>query len=178
MKKTGDSMIPVQIVNGDLKIKNINVADLKSVLECVNQSEDSLKALGRKEEFQIEDIKERYFETLVNSLEYFLGIYKNEKLVGIIKGRLENINEPELWVLSFIIIKEYREAGMGTQVIKYIENYFMTKYSVKQINAIVMYENKRAQKFWKNNGYKLTRAADFSNEGSDGKMLIFEKKGV
>jgi ribosomal protein S18 acetylase RimI-like enzyme len=150
-------LLPIKIDFEDMIIKNIESKDFGEVCKCVNQSKESLRALGREDIFSINEIEQRYLETLVNSLEFFCGIYIDGKVIGIIKGRIETKNMNELCVLSFILMEEYRGMGQGTRLLANFENYFSCNFSIDRFCALIMENNKGAEKFWARNGYKIAR---------------------
>lgn len=170
-------MIPINIDCGGIVVRNIEMNELDLVLDCVNESSDNLQALGRKSEISIEDLKQRYIETLINSMEFFCGIYQNNVMIGIIKGRIENKNPKELCILSFVLLKKYRRKGMGSRVIGCFEKYFESNYSIKNFCAMVMKDNLVAQRFWVKNHYKLTRITQGVTLKEEMGISIFEKKG-
>jgi hypothetical protein len=76
-------LLPIKITIEDMTIKNIEYKDIMDVYKCVNQSEESLKSLGRDDMFSLKEIEQRYLETLVNSLEFFCGIYCGGQVIFI-----------------------------------------------------------------------------------------------
>lgn len=171
-------MIPINICNNDIIIKNIEANELKQVLECVNESADNYKALGRDKPMTCDEIEQRYLESLMNSLEFFCGIYLNNKIIGIIKGRIENKNDRELWLLSYLFLEKYRKMGNGTKVLKIFEEYFLDNYSINKFCILIMENNENAQSFWAKNGYLLTRVTKLAEKNNFSEMVILEKKGI
>lgn len=168
-------MIPVKIVNEGIVITNIEHGSLHSVLKCVNESAESRLAMGRESELSYRDVEERYMETLLSSLEFFCGIYVEEEFAGIIKGRLENKNRVELWILSFILMEKYRNKGIGTKVVEYLEDYFSTGCNVSDYYVIVTQANKQGRDFWASRGYNVARIAKDIYENQRG-TIIYEKR--
>ena len=167
--------MPVNIINGDIAIRNIEKEDLSNVLRCVNQSDESVVAMGRASIFSIEEIHQRYLETLINSMEFFCCIEYKEIGIGILKGRLESKNQNELCLTSLILLEEYRGLGLGTKILESVEEYFSSKFFVKKFYALIMENNNRAQQFWINNNYKIVRVTMGVEEiGSPG-MIILNK---
>lgn len=171
-------MIPVNITINDIVVKSIEADELKTVLILVNESEDNQLALGRENPMNYYEIEQRYLETLMNSLEFFCGIYLNNKLIGIIKGRIENKTEKELWILSYLFIKEYRNKGMGSEILKLFEEHFQFKYYINKFCILIMENNEQGQKFWERNAYSITRITKAINFNNVSEMVILEKKIV
>jgi GNAT superfamily N-acetyltransferase len=176
MWKLGDILIPVKINVDDIVIKNIESHELKDVLKCINQSSDNFKLLGRDTAFTCEDLRQRYLETLISSLEFFCGIYINNQVIGIIKGRIENKSSSELWILSMLLLEEYRGNGIGTRALKAFENYFHQNFSIEKYCVLIMEGNIRGQRFWNRNSYKLARITKSVIGFSEKDMIILEKK--
>ncbi|MDF2673940.1 MAG: family N-acetyltransferase [Clostridiales bacterium] len=167
--------MPVNIINRDIAIRNIEKEDLNDVLRCVNQSDESVVAMGRASIFSLEEIHQRYLETLINSMEFFCCIEYKEFAIGILKGRLESKNPNELCLTSLILLEEYRGLGLGTKILQSVEEYFSSKFFVNKFYALIMENNNRAQQFWINNNYKIARVTLGVEEiGSPG-MIILDK---
>jgi ribosomal protein S18 acetylase RimI-like enzyme len=169
-------LLPVNIEIEDYMIKNIDIKDLPKVLVCVNQDEESIKSLGRGNEFTIEDIKQRYMETLVSTLDFFCGIYHKGDLIGIMKGRIENKNKIELWILSYILLIEYRNNSIGSNVLGAFENYFYYNFSIDNIFVLTTENNIRGQKFWIKNNYEKKRVINNMLDNGNTSMIIFGKE--
>lgn len=168
-------MIPVNISFENYKIRNIKFSELEEVVECINQNEDNIKALGRTEAFSIEDIKQRYIETLVNSMEFFCGIYYCDRLIGILKGRIEIKTAKELWILSLLLLEEYRKNGLGTKILYYFQKHFEERYAIDKIWAVMIEGNEWGQRFWFNNNFTINRITRSSKEKEPG-IVVMEKK--
>lgn len=170
-------MIPIRFQVDDIEIRNIESSDFYGVLDCINNSTEDLNALGRNEKFTYDDIKMRYVETLVNSLEFFCGMYYREKIIGIIKGRIENKGTSgEVWILSYILEEDFRNQGIGTKVLLKFENYFIDKFAINTFNVLVMEKNLLGQTFWLRNGYCFKRITKSINDKNDNGMIILEKR--
>jgi GNAT superfamily N-acetyltransferase len=169
-------MIPVSILIDDIEIRNIEADELSAVLGCVNESEDNFMALGRDYQMDYAEIEQRYLESLMNSLEFFCGIYLKNKQIGIIKGRIENKNETELWILSYLFLKGYRGKGIGKKVLQSFEEHFQFNYSINKFCILIMENNSQGLRFWTNNNYIVSRITKATNLNSISKMVILEKK--
>lgn len=171
--------MPINIINREIRIRNIDKEDINEVLKCVNQSNESYRAMGRSSLFTIEEIQQRYLETLVNSMEFFCCIEYKEVTIGILKGRLESKNPNELCILSLLLLEEYRGMGLGTNILKSVENYFKDNFFVNKFYVLIIENNKRAIKFWTNNGYKIARVTQgFEETGSPGMMILGKVEGL
>lgn len=167
--------MPIEITRDDISIRNIENNELKDVFYLINKSEDNLKALGRECGLSYEDIKQRYLETLISSLDFFCGIFYKDKIIGFIKGRMENKNQYELYILSFLIIEEYRGIGLGSKVLSLFEEYFYLNFSVKVFYVMIIENNKSAYKFWAKNEYSIKRVIKGSEENDLMSIIILEK---
>ncbi|MCX7883858.1 MAG: GNAT family N-acetyltransferase [Caloramator sp.] len=169
-------MISIEIVNDNYIIRNIKVEDLNDALYCINHSEENFKTFRKDNRLTYNDIMERYLESLTNSLEFFCGIFIKEKLIGIIKGRIENNIQNELWMMSIIILKKFRMRGLGTSILKSIEEYFFNNYSVNIFCALVEDENISGKHFWDKNNYKMLRT--IKGMISNNKNMVIYKKEI
>lgn len=168
-------MMPINISMDDLIIRNLENNELLEAYKCINQKKENFRTLGRTSEFSFDDIKQRYLETLLSSLEFFCGIFYKENIIGIIKGRMEVSNHRELCLLSFILLEEYRGSGMGSKILVAFEDYFYYNFSVDKFCAMIMYNNKKINSFWIKNGYEIKRVTKGTSDDNSMGMMILEK---
>lgn len=169
-------LIPIYLQLDNYIIKNIDSNDIMKVVNCVNQDMESYVSLGRGSEFSIEDIKQRYIETLASTMDFFCGIYSSNELIGILKGRIENKSSTELWILSYILLKEYRNNKIGSYILNRLEDYFIYSYSVKNIYVLAIETNQKGQNFWINNKYIKKRIIKNILDNGNTDMLVYGKE--
>ncbi|MCX7904696.1 MAG: GNAT family N-acetyltransferase, partial [Caloramator sp.] len=129
-------MLHISIFHENFIIRNVSIDSLEDIVECINSDESNLEAIGISKKIDLEFIRERYMESLVNPLEFFCGIYKDGDMLGIIKGRMENKCIQEAWFMTFILRYELRNKGLGSHVLKLVEEYLKTFYNVQRYCAI------------------------------------------
>lgn len=168
-------MMPINISIDDIVIRNLENSELVGAYKCIDQKDENFRALGRTSKFSFDDIKQRYLETLINSLEFFCGIFCKDNIIGIIKGRMEVENHKELCLLSFILLDEYRGYGIGSRILSAFEDYFHYNFSVNKYCAMIMYNDKRINDFWIKNGYEVKRVTKSTGSDFSMGMMILEK---
>lgn len=168
-------MIPVHIEDNNIIIRNIESNELSQVINCINETKSNFIKLGMISQINYEEITQRYLESLMNSLEYFCGIFMNEALIGIIKGRIENKFDKELYILSFLLLQKYRGNGFGSNLLKVFEKYFAINFSIYKFNILVNINNKAGENFWLKNGYSFSRNIQAFPEDSYSQMIIYDK---
>jgi hypothetical protein len=72
----------------------------------------------------LRDINEKYLEVLVNSHEFFTGIFLEKEdgmqLGGVIKGRIDYENSEEAWISSILVDNPVSEDwNMGPRLLKH-----------------------------------------------------------
>lgn len=82
-------MIPIRIKNEKLTIKSINKKDLSNLYNLIRELNYS-KNLYQDSNLSFDYIKNRYIETLINSMEYFCGIFSKNELVGFLEGKVRS----------------------------------------------------------------------------------------
>lgn len=76
-------------------------------------------------------------------------IYEAGQAVGIVKV----MKQPDGYeILSFYILEEYRDNGIGKQVVMCLRELF----AGEKIQLWVLEDNKRARHFYENNGFRGT----------------------
>lgn len=112
--------------------------------------------------------KQEFLESCNNKdIHYFL-IYSDEMAVGIVRV---NLCEAECCeISSFYILDEYRNKGYGKQVVRYLRNVF----DKLKIQLWVLENNKKARRFYENNGFKNTGRTRSINRGNYYTQLLYE----
>lgn len=169
-------LIPINIKVEDITIKDIDYEELSQIQALLNESKDMKELLGKKERFQLEEIKERYLESLSSISDFFLGVYLENKMIGIIKGRFENRSYTEVWFLTYVLGEKYRDSGRGSLILKELETWFETFYSIGAFYVFAYENNKRAMNFWSKNKYILLRKTKIKHQSQLGSVVILEKR--
>lgn len=156
-------MLPINIVKDEIKIKVVADLELDELCKIINESQENIYILGLQDNVDYSYLKERYVESLANTMEYFCSIYYKGKIVGFLKGRLENREVLESWLMLLLIKTDMRKKSLGTIVLSEIENYFRNNFNVKRFNVIVK-EQKGSNDFWIKNGYRYMRKVYLNND--------------
>lgn len=120
----------------------------------------------------------RFLEYYVTENEYFLKIYKDNDLVGVFKGRLELESKNELFIWLFIIKKELRNEGYGSEIVEGVIEYFIRQYNIDTIKVGVIQNNLEGISFWDSKGFKIERIAKdfFQDEKENGRNLVIMQR--
>lgn len=84
---------------------------------------------------------------------YYIGLFEKE-LICVIDLIDHYPNEDSLFIGFFMINKKYQKQGIGSFIIKEIENYCLNKYH--EIRLGYVKDNKESESFWIKNGFKPT----------------------
>ncbi len=96
----------------------------------------------------IENI-DQFKRTLLNS-SYLYGFYKNEELIGIIRGLTDTVSLN--YVQDIIVSPKHQGTGIGSQLLQYVNN----KYDVRC--QILLTDDEPGQlAYYKKNGFSNTR---------------------
>lgn len=136
----------------NLTFKDITKEDLGDALDLYNQNEMNIYATGIDRRMSLVDINEKYLEVLVNSHEFFTGIFLEEDdrlhLVGVIKGRIDYENSEEAWISSILIDNRYQRLGIGTKAVGALINMLNKSYDVKRFYIGIIAGNEIGKSFW------------------------------
>lgn len=173
-------MLTISVQDDNLCFKDITKDNLKQVLDLYNQNKMNMYATGIDGTITIEDINERYLEVLVNSHEFFVGIIYDNKMIGVIKGRIDYESSEEAWISSIIIDNMYQKRGLGRKSISKIINILNRTYDVKRFYIGLISGNKIGMRFWKSLGFSYLRTINgyikLNNKTED--FIIMRKKLV
>lgn len=136
----------------NLIFRDIAKEDLQDVLDLYNQNETNIYATGIDRRMSLEDINEKYLEVLVNSHEFFIGIFLDnaagQQLVGVIKGRIDYENSDEAWISSILIDNRHQRAGIGTRSVQALIDMLNKSYDVKRFFIGIIGGNEVGRLFW------------------------------
>jgi RimJ/RimL family protein N-acetyltransferase len=176
-------MLTINLSVDDLIIRDITKNNLPEVLRLFNQNEINIYATGIDRPMSYEDISQKYLEVLVNSHEFFAGIFicsqncVKEQMVGVIKGRIDYDNNEEAWISSILIDNSYQKRGIGTKSVSSIISMFKDTYDIKTVMIGILSSNIIAKKFWRKIGFSYIRTIDqyikLNNKNED--FIIMKK---
>ena len=133
-----------------IKIKKLQKIDLKSCLNLVYNEKDNfsdLKFIGWS--------KKQIISQFSKSIDYSLGIYKDNNLISFMLGDLISIEkDAEYEILVLYVKKSERREGFASKLLKYIEKQ-KKKLNLKKIYLEVSKNNTNAIYLYKKNKYNL-----------------------
>jgi RimJ/RimL family protein N-acetyltransferase len=148
----------------NLMFKDITKEDLRDVMALYNQNESNIYATGIDRRMSLEDMNEKYLEVLVNSHEFFIGIFLEtgsvQQLVGVIKGRIDYENSDEAWISSILIDNRHQRVGIGNKAACALIDMLNKSYDVKRIYIGVIAGNEIGMLFWKKLDFSYFRTIE------------------
>ena len=133
-----------------IKIKKLKQIDLKSCLNLVHNEKDNfidLKLIGWS--------KKQITSQFSKSIDYSLGIYKDNNLISFMLGDLISIEkDAEYEILVLYVKKSERREGFASKLLKYIEKQ-KKNLNLKKIYLEVSKNNNNAIYLYKKNKYNL-----------------------
>ncbi len=133
-----------------IKIKKLQKIDLKSCLNLVHNEKDNfsdLKFIGWS--------KKQITSQFSKSIDYSLGIYKDNNLISFMLGDLISIEkDAEYEILVLYVKKSERREGFASKLLKYIEKQ-KKNLNLKKIYLEVSKNNNNAIYLYKKNKYNL-----------------------
>lgn len=159
-------MLTINLNHDNLFFKDLHKEDLKDVLQLYNQNEVNIYATGIDRPMSFEDINQKYLEVLVNSHEFFAGIFtqnsdcESNKMIGVIKGRIDYDNNEEAWISSILIDSGFQKNGIGTKAVSTILKMLKDTYDIKTVMIGILSGNKVGRAFWKKIGFNYIRTIE------------------
>lgn len=147
-------------------IRPVEEPDSEAILAVYRQCEDFL-ALGPVPTACLAMVQ----EDLAHSREMggvFCGIHVSGKMVGVVDyvpGCFEG--EPGVAFLSLLMIAgPYRAAGLGTAVVKAVENIITANRKIREIRSGVQVNNAAGIRFWRKMGYTISGGPELMPDGT------------
>ena len=157
-------MLTLNIQLDNLIFKDITKEDLGDVLDLYNQNEQNIYATGIDRRMSLEDINEKYLEVLVNSHEFFTGIFLRKdavlQMVGVVKGRIDYENSEEAWISSILIDNRYQRLGIGIKAAVTLIDMLNKSYDVKRFYIGILAGNDIGKYFWQKLGFIYLRTIE------------------
>lgn len=149
-------MFDINIEFDEINISSIESQDLKSVQNWFNN-----EGLGNKTEnpLKFNEFYKRFIEYYASECEFFLKINCKQKLIGVVKGRVEFKKDNEVWFTDFLIDNENRNEKLSFDILDKVMHYFCSSYGIDNFFAAVNEEDIMVMEFWKGNQFKIQRIA-------------------
>lgn len=162
-------MFDVDIIFDGITVSGIDKSDILKIQHWMNSQRDV--------EVNFKDFFERFVEYYMSENEVFLKIERENKILGLLKGRIEFKNNNEFLIWYYIIDDKYRGKGIGSLILNSIQNYFIKEFNIKDFFAIVNEDNKQGLRFWNKNHFYLLRVAkDFFEKDHEMKDMFVLKR--
>jgi len=170
-------MFDINIQFDEVEISSVENQDLSNVQNWFNR--DGLGCIKTQNPLKFNDFYKRFIEYYASECEFFLKIQLKQKLIGIIKGRVEFKNTNEVWITDFLIDSKNIDEAVSKNILHKVISYFCNSYGINNFFTGVMEEDIIAIEFWKCNGFEIHRIAkDFYNiSGIKKDMFILRWNG-
>jgi len=167
-------MFDIHLNIDDIVVSSIEREDIVSIQKWINDQNCSVK--DNEKPLGLREFYERFLEYYVSESEFFLKISKENKLIGVLKGRIEFKNTNEVWLWYFLLDNQLRSKGIGSKIIKSLKNYFANGLGMNSIYTGVCEQDTRVLRFWNKNGFTLVRVSKgyFNSENKNLDMIILK----
>jgi len=151
----------------EFEISSIYEDDVSYLKKWLNNITKTNKKFN---DIKIEDVDERYLEYLVSEGEIFLKICKNNKIIGLVKGRIEFGEVNKVWFSTVIFdikqISEKEKLNLINKVLSGLSN----EYCIGEFVISIASDDKDNLNFWSQMGFQLSRISKNYYE-INGRML-------
>lgn len=147
----------MQIATQTFTIRPVREDETPAILEVYHQSEDFL-ALGPHPQASVEMVAADLAESRRLGA-IFCGIYTLQgQMIGVLDylaGGYEG-NPKHAFLLLLMIARPYRGSGIGSEVVRLLEEHLRTATPARVILSAVQANNPEAIRFWQRHGYQIT----------------------
>lgn len=172
-------MLSLFIEDEDIVVKDIDKDDLEQIAKWFGDCDCCRYkyAMGIDKVMTIDDLYEKYLESLLNAHEYFLSININREMIGFIKGRVEYKDKDEVWIMSLFIDPSYQGQNIGSRAVSNMLREFNQKMGICSFYACLVKNNIRARKFWERNGFVEYRTSKgyFTIDNKSCDLIIMQR---
>lgn len=166
--------------NIDIKFDNINIMsiekkDIFEIDDWINNQQ--IYNIEAEKNYGIKEFYERYLEYYMSEGEYFLKVLCGDKLIGVIKGRIEFKNPNEVWIMCYLIEFSLYDEKISNSIINEFLKHLYKNYGIRNFYTFVSVNNYKMLKFWKDNSFEISRVtSNFLEVDSQGKDMLILKK--
>lgn len=135
---------------------------------------DDIETMVRlvKETFGKEYSRDLFFEMGTLFPEEFITAFDGSKLIGFLMGALTSPKEAR--VLIFVIDREHRGEGIGTEIMSTFLERCRSK-GIKKVRLEVKTTNENAIKLYESFGFRITETLKgYYRDGNDGYMMYLD----
>lgn len=159
-------MLNVNFVYDNISVNSIEKKDMEKVGMWLSKKNDINNKI-----FNLKEFNDRFLEYYISESEFFLKVEINNKIIGVIKGRIEYKNENQIWFWYFNI----EEKSLSSLVLKQTIEFFKNQFSIDDFYAIVD-EKSELMEFYKDNKFILSRVSKnfFKSENDNLDMFILK----
>jgi RimJ/RimL family protein N-acetyltransferase len=169
-------MFDIVINFEDINISSIEKEDIGYIQKWINLQETYEEKMMSKP-LDIDEFYQRFLEYYMSESEFFLKILKENKLIGIFKGRIEFKSTNEVIIWCFILDNVYRGSGLGSKILSRLLEYFKVNLGIEHFSTGIVDGNSKVMKFWNRNKFDFHRRSksyfDFDGEKKD--MLLLKR---
>lgn len=134
-------------------LQKLNEKDSYALLEIYRSNPQFLQLSGHIPSLKsIEADLCRTPEGVSLDQKFYLGIYENHKLIALCDLILDYPNNKEAWIELFMVDGKEQNQGIGSAIIKGIEN-MLSAAGIGHAELSILKENKQGLSFWLKNGY-------------------------
>lgn len=142
-------MFPINIRNSTIYLTDIKHEHLPLVLGWYNKIDHFKYATGIDMPITLNDMAKRYAEIAVCPDAFFTGIYiNNERMIGILKGKLQYQNRDAVWITSIVIDQNFQKKGYGKTAVELLLKHLKRCKQIRSAYLAVVEENAIGRIFW------------------------------
>ena len=170
-------MFDINLQFDEVDISSIENQDLSYVQNWFNN--ERLGCIKTENPLKSSEFYKRFIEYYASECEFFLKVNFKQKLIGIIKGRVEFKNTNEVWITDFLIDNENRNEKVSSNILNKVMCYFCNSYGINSFSVGIMEEDIMVMEFWEFNCFEIQRIAKnyYNINGIKKDMFILKWNG-
>lgn len=165
-------MFDIDIKFNNICIKSIQEEDIHKLKTWFISQHMDLKYY-----IDFSDLYERFLEYYLSECEFFLEIDKEEKICGILKGRIEFKSKNMVWISCFCVNEKFINNDEQKIILENILDYFCKSFGVSYFLTGVAQSEKNTIKILREINFKVVRInKEFYTNCKDKEDLLILQK--
>ncbi|WP_085829485.1 GNAT family N-acetyltransferase [Clostridium massiliodielmoense] len=156
-------MFDIKLDYNNIKITSVEKEDIKGIYQWITLQKKICVKNENMENIDYSEFYDRFLEYYFSECEFFLKVKKDDKLIGVLKGRTEFKNPNEVWIKYFLLDKGMRNNRIGSKILELLLKYFLCDCGIYNFYTTVQKEDYKCLSFLEKNKFYIAETLKKNN---------------
>ncbi|ABK60514.1 GNAT family N-acetyltransferase [Clostridium novyi] len=157
-------MFDIKLDYNNIKITSVEREDIKDIYNWIRMQNSFYVENKNMDNIDYSEFYDRFLEYYFSECEFFLKVKKDDKLIGVLKGKTEFKNPNEVWIRYLLLDKDMRNNKVGSKILELISKYFFCDCGISNFYTRVQKEDYKYINFFEKNKFYVSKTLKNKNE--------------